>query len=165
MDAILPNYKVLIVQLLTFALGMAAIWKLYIVSLRDHLKARREGIVKDLASAQTAREEAEHLRSQLAHDRANMAGELKKAREEAREEVAALRKELLAKAEEQQEQMLKQARAQIQGETERAVAEVRGYAATLVVEATSVMLGKKLDSSADQALAKKLVAAVKISRN
>ncbi|HTB21761.1 MAG TPA: ATP synthase F0 subunit B [bacterium] len=165
MDAILPNYKVLIVQLLTFALGMAAIWKLYIVSLRDHLKSRREGIVKDLASAQTAREEAEHLRGQLAADRAHMAADLKKAREEAREEVAALRAELLAKAAEQQEQMLKQARAQIQAESERAVAEVRGYAAALVVEATSVMVGKKLDSSADQALAKKLVAAVKISRN
>jgi len=165
MDAILPNFRVLIVQVLTFVLGMMFIWKLYIASLRDHLKKRREGIVKDLASAKTAREEAEHLRSQLAGDRAVMAGELKKAKEEARAEVAALRAELLAKAEAQQDAMLKQAREQIASETGRAIAEVRGYAAALVVEATAVMVGKKLDSGADRKLAEKLVASVKASKN
>jgi len=38
-DAILPNVRVLVVQVLTFVLGMMFIWKLYIASLRDHLKA------------------------------------------------------------------------------------------------------------------------------
>lgn len=165
MEAILPNWQILVVQIITFVLGMTAIWKLYISSLRDHLKARREGIVKDLASAETARQEAEFLRSQLAADRAAMADELRKAREEAKADVAKLRDELVAKAKAEQEAMIKQGRAQIQAETSTAIEQVRGYAATLVVEATAKLLEKKLDADADKALAEKLVAAVKISKN
>jgi F-type H+-transporting ATPase subunit b len=165
MEAILPNWQILVVQIITFVLGMTAIWKLYISSLRDHLKARREGIVKDLASAETARQEAEFLRSQLAADRAAMADELRKAREEAKADVAKLRDELVAKAKAEQEAMIKQGRAQIQAETSAAIEQVRGYAATLVVEATAKLLEKKLDADADKALAEKLVAAVKISKN
>lgn len=165
MEAILPNINVLIVQMLTFALGMAAIWKLYIVPLRGHLKARREGIAKSLEGAETARREALELRAQLHADRVRMAEDLKTARQEAREEVAKLRAELMAKAVAQQDALLKQARAQIESESARAVAELRGYAADLVVQATSAMVGKRLDSGADRALAEKLVAAVKISKN
>lgn len=165
MEAILPNWQILVVQIITFVLGMTAIWKLYISSLRDHLKARREGIVKDLASAETARQEAEFLRGQLTADRAAMADELRKAREEAKADVAKLRDELLGKAKAEQEALIKQGRAQIQAETATAIDQVRGYAAALVVEATGKLLEKKLDTDADKALAEKLVAAVKVSKN
>jgi len=165
MEAILPNWQILVVQIITFVLGMTAIWKLYISSLRDHLKARREGITKDLASAETARQEAEFLRGQLAADRAAMADELRKAREEAKVDVAKLRDELVAKAKAEQEALIKQGRAQIQAETTAAIEQVRGYAAVLVVEATAKLLEKKLDTDADKALAEKLVASVKISKN
>jgi F-type H+-transporting ATPase subunit b len=165
MNAILPDLRVLLVQVLTFVLGMLGIWKLYISSLRDHLKSRREGITKDLASAETARQEAEHLRAQLHEDRVHLSEELKKAKEEARAEVARLREELLAKAQVEQETMLRQARTQIATETERAVAEVRGYAAALVVQATAKLVEQKLDADTDKALAEKLVAAVKVSKN
>ena len=165
MEAILPNWQILVVQIITFVLGMTAIWKLYISSLRDHLKSRREGITKDLASAETARQEAEFLRGQLAADRAAMADELRKAREEAKADVAKLRDELVAKAKGEQEALIKQGRAQIQAETTAAIEQVRGYAAVLVVEATAKLLEKKLDTDADKALAEKLVAAVKVSKN
>jgi F-type H+-transporting ATPase subunit b len=165
MEAILPHWQILVVQILTFVLGMSAIWKLYIGSLREHLKARREGIQKDLAAAELARQEAEHLRAQLATDRHAMAEELRKHREEAKAEVAKLREELLGKAKAEQDAMLKQGRAQIKAETDAAIAAVRGYASHLVVEATAKLLEKKLDSSSDKALAEKLVASVKASKN
>lgn len=165
MEAILPDWKILLVQVITFVLGMAAIWKVYLDPLRAHLKARREGIVKDLASAETARQEAEHLREQLHVDRAHMADDLRQAREEAKAEVARLREDLLTKAHAEQEALLKQAHQQIQAETAAAIAAVRGYAAVLVVEATSKLLEKKLDHDADKALAEKLVASVKVSKN
>lgn len=165
MEAILPNVKVLIVQVLTFVLGMGAIWKLYIVSLRDHLKARREGIVKELAGADAARAEAERLRGELALERARMAEEMRQAKLGARDEAAALRTELLAKAAEQQEALIKQARERIDGEARRALAEIRVQAAALVLEAAGALIAKKLDSGADRALAERLVAAVKPSKN
>lgn len=165
MEAILPNWQILVVQIITFVLGMTAIWKLYIVSLRDHLKSRREGIVKDLGAAETARQEAEFLRAQLQEDKAKMAEDLRKAREEAKAEVARLREDLITRAKAEQDALIKQGRAQIQAETTAAIAAVRGYAATLVVEATAKMLEKKADAATDKALAEKLVAAVKISKN
>lgn len=167
MDAILPDTKVLIVQLLTFALGMSVIWKLYIVPLREHLRLRREGIAKDLESAEAARREAEQLKAELARERARMAEELKAARAEAREEVAQLRAGLLAKAEEQQAALLRQAQERIEGETRKAQAELRAASAALVVEAAGRLLEKRLDSRADLELAERLVASVgaKAGRN
>jgi F-type H+-transporting ATPase subunit b len=165
MEAILPNWQILVVQIITFVLGMGAIWKLYIGSLREHLKARREGIAKDLAAAELARQEAEHLRGQLAADRHAMAEEFKREREAARAEVAKLRESLLAQAKQEQDAMIKQGRAQIAAETEAAIAAVRGHAAQLVVQATGMLLEKKLDGASDKALAEKLVASVKPSKN
>jgi F-type H+-transporting ATPase subunit b len=164
MQEIMPIFRVFIVQVLTFILGMTFIWKLYIVPLRKHLAARREGIAKDLASAESAREEAGNLRVQLAAERERLAEDLKRAKDEARAEVAALRAELLAKAVEQQEALLKQARAQIEVESARAGAEVRSRAAELVVEATAALVGRKLDSAADRRLAERLVASVPPAR-
>jgi F-type H+-transporting ATPase subunit b len=158
---LIPHLDVLLAQIVTFAIGMGAIWVIYLKPLGAHLKSRREGIAKDLASAETAREEAEHLRAQLKLDREQMAGELKRNKDEARAEVARLREDLMAKAEAEQAALLKQARAQIETETQRAVAEVRTYAAALVVQATAKMVEKKLDADADKALAEKLVASIK----
>lgn len=165
MEAILPNWQILLVQIVTFVIGMGAIWNLYIKSLRAHLKDRREGIAKDLASAETARQEAEFLRAQLQADKAQMAEDLRKAREQAKADVAKLREDLMAKAKAEQDALLKQGRAQIAAETDAAIAAVRGYAAGLVVEATSKLIEKKLDASADKAMAEKLVASVKVSKN
>jgi len=94
-----------------------------------------------------------------------MADELKQAKDEAKADVAKLREELLAKAKTDQEALLKAGRAQIQAETLEAITKVREYAAVLVVEATAKLIEKKLDGKADQALAKKLVGAVKASKN
>jgi F-type H+-transporting ATPase subunit b len=161
MEAILPHWQILVVQILTFVLGMTAIWKLYITSLRDHLKTRRDGIAQALSAAETARQEAEFLRVQLQDDRIKMADELRHDREKAKADVAKLRDELLAKAKAEQEALLKQGRAQIAAETDAAIAAVRGYAATLVVEATAKLIDKKLDAKDDKAMAEALVASVR----
>lgn len=165
MEAILPHWQILVVQIITFVVGMAAIWKLYISSLRDHLKLRREGIAKDLSSAENARQEAEHLRAQVQADRLKMADELRQAREEAKAEVARLRDELLTKARVEQDSLLKQGRTQIQAEREEALRQIRQMAASLVVQATGKLLEKNLNSTAQKSLAEKFVKQIKISKN
>jgi F-type H+-transporting ATPase subunit b len=161
MEAILPHWQILVVQVITFVLGMAAIWKLYIASLRDHLKRRREGIAQALAAAETARQEAEFLRAQLQEDRVKMAEELRAERERAKADVARLREELLAKAKAEQDALLKQGRAQLEAETLAALQAVRSHAAALVVEATGKLIEKKLDAKTDKAIAERLVQAIK----
>jgi F-type H+-transporting ATPase subunit b len=165
MEAILPHLDVLIVQIITFLIGSLAIWKMYLGPLRQHLAERRDGIAKDLANADAARAEAEALRAQLVEERARMASDLKKAKDEAKADVARLREELMAKAKHDQDALLRNGRAQIQAETQEAIATVRNLAATLVVEATAKLLEKKLDTKTDLSLAEKLVKAVHTSKN
>lgn len=160
MEAILPHLDVLIVQIITFILGSLAIWKMYLAPLRQHLKERKEGIAQDLANADAARAEAEKLRLELNAERARMADELKKAKDDAKADVAKLREELLAKAKHDQEALLKAGRAQIQAETAEALAAIREEAASLVIAATEKLIEQKLNSKADEALAQKLVKAV-----
>jgi len=162
---LIPHLDIVFVQIATFALGFWAIWNLYIKSLRAHLKSRREGIAADLANADAARAEAEALRAQLVEERARMASDLKKAKDDAKADVAKLREELMAKAKHDQEALLRNGRAQIQAETQEAIATVRNLAATLVVEATAKLLEKKLDTKTDLNLAEKLVKAVHTSKN
>jgi len=89
-----------------------------------------------------------------------MADELKKAKDEAKADVAKLREELLAKAKHDQEALLKAGRAQIQAETAEAITAIRDQAAALVIAATEKLVEQKLNSKADEALAQKLVKAV-----
>jgi len=44
-------------------LGMAAVWVIYLKPLGAHLRQRKEGITKDLAAAEEARQEAVKLRA------------------------------------------------------------------------------------------------------
>jgi len=161
---LIPNPQVFLAQLVTFAIGMAAVWFIYLKPLGEHLRQRKQGIAKDLASAEAARGEAEALRAQLAEERGRMADELRKAKEEAKADVARLREELMKKAEAEQAQLLKQGRAQIQAETEAALVAVRAEAADLVVQAAGAFLLKKPDTAVDKALAEQLVAAVKATK-
>lgn len=165
MEAILPDWQVLVVQVITFVVGMWLIWMLYMVPLRKHLKSRREGISRDLASAEAARKEAEQLRAKLQADRAQMAEDLRRSKEQAKAEIGKLRDELMAKARAEQQALIKEGRRQLQAETGQAKEAVRAYASRLVVQAASKLIGKRIDSGTDKALAEKLVASVKASRN
>src|SRR5690349_14916963 len=157
MEAILPHWDVLVVQILTFALGMGAIWALYLKPLGEHLRQRREGIAKDLASADSARGEAEKLRSDLAEERARLADDSRRMRDEARKDAARLREELLEKARTEQKSLLDATRAQLEQEKQEALREIREEVAGLVVQVAGKLIEKKLDGKSDQALAERLV--------
>lgn len=165
MNAILPHLDVLIVQIITFVLGMGAIWALYLKPLGKHLRERKEGIVKDLAGADAARGEAERLRAELGEERARLAEEARQGREEAKRDSARLREELMAKARAEQEALLASTRSQLKQEKNEALRELREQVASLVVLAAAKLIEKKLDSAADKALAEKLVKTVRVSKN
>ena len=157
--------QIFIIQWITFALGMAAIWVMYLKPLGKHLKGRREGIIKDLASAESARAESQKLKEEFAIEKAKLAEDNRRMMEKTKADAEAFRSELMAKAKDEHESLLKSGRKQLEQERLEAVRQIREEAAHLVVMATAKLLDKNLKSSAQLELAKKFVKSVKVSKN
>lgn len=157
--------QILIIQLITFAMGMGAIYAMYLRPLGKHLRERREGIAKDLGAAQAARTEADTLRAELKAERMRIADESRKLIENGKADAEAFRSELMGKAKSEHEALLKAGRAQLEAERAEAVRKIRESAAELVVEATGKLLEKNLNNATQNALAQKFVKAIKVSKN
>ena len=153
------------IQWITFVLGMAAIWAMYLKPLGKHLRARREGIVKDLAAAESARSEADKLRLELKLERERMVDEARRQMDKIKVEAEAFRLDLMKKAREEQEALLKSGRRQLEQERLEAVRKIREQTAQLVVEATAKLLEKNLNKATQVSLAQKFVRSIKVSRN
>jgi len=159
------NPQVFVVQIVTFAIGMGAIWALYLKPLGKHLRERREGIAKDLDSASAARAESDSLRAELKAERMRIADENRKLIEKSKVDAEAFRAELMAKAKSEHGALLKAGRAQIEAERADAVRKIREASAALIVEATEKLLEKNLNKTTQTALAAKFVKAIKVSKN
>ena len=162
---LIPNPQVFLAQLVTFVLGMGAVWFIYLKPLGEHLNSRKSGIVKDLASASEARAEAEKLKADFAAEKARLMDENRKLMEKTKKDAEAFRAELMAKAKSEHEALVKSGRAQIEHERADAVRRIREEAATLVVEAAGKLIEKNLNNATQTALAKKFVAGIKVSKN
>lgn len=157
--------QILILQLITFALGMGAIYVMYLKPLGKHLKERKDNIVKDLASAESARAEGAKLKEEFAFEKAKLAEENRRLMEKTKADAEAFRGELMAKAKEEHEALLKSGRKQLEQERLEAVRQIREQTAELVVEATSKLLEKNLNQASQLDLAEKFVKSVKVSKN
>jgi F-type H+-transporting ATPase subunit b len=157
--------QIFIIQWITFVLGMAAIWAMYLKPLGKHLKGRREGIIKDLASAEAARAEGQKLKSEFALEKVKLAEENHRLMEKTKADAEAFRSELMAKAKDEHESLLKAGRKQLDQERLEALRQIRQEAAELVVLATAKLLEKNLGKAAQLSLAQKFVKSVKVSKN
>lgn len=162
---LIPNPQVLIAQMITFAIGMAAVWFVYLKPLGEHLRARKAGIVKDLSSAEEARAEAAKLKAEFAAEKAKLLDENRRLMEKTKADAEAFRAELMGKAKAEHEALLKAGRAQMEAERHEAVRQIRAQAAELIVEATGKLLEKNLNNATQAALADKFVKAIKVSKN
>ncbi len=162
---LIPHFDILIAQIITFAIGMGAVWIIYFKPLGKHLKGRRAGIVQDLDAAKAARAETQALRDEIETQRQKLADEGRRLNEQTKVQAQRLRDELLAQARQEQEALLKQGRAQIRAESEEAVRQIRLTAATLIVKATGKLLEKNMNVSTQKALVEKFIKQIKISKN
>ena len=157
---LIPNPQVLLAQIVTFAIGMAAVWFIYLKPLGEHLRGRKAGIVKDLAAAETARSDAEKLKAEFTAEKAKLLEDNRRLMEKTKADVEAFRLDLMAKAKSEHEALLKAGRAQMEAERAEAVRQIREQAASLVVEATGKLLEKNLNNATQTALAQKFIKAV-----
>lgn len=156
---------IFLIQWITFALAMAAIWMIYLKPLGKHLRSRREGIAKDLATAEEARAEAARLRAEFDAEKAKMIEENRQQYERVKADAEAFRHDLMAKAKAEVGHLMSDGRKRLEQERLQALREIRAEAAELVVAATEKMIEKSLSSSDQKKLAEKFVKGLSTSKN
>ncbi|MFA7655530.1 F0F1 ATP synthase subunit B [Acidithiobacillus thiooxidans] len=147
----------LIIQLITFAILVALLYKYMYGPLRKVMDARRAKIADGLAAAERGKEEMA-----LAQKRA--AEMLREAKDKAAEIIAnaerrgvELREEAQVKAREEADRIIAGARAEIDVETNRAREVLRGQVVELVVDGTQRILHREIDQNAHRDIIDRMV--------
>ena len=128
------------------------------------LDERREQIRRSIEEAENAREEARRL---LEEHRAlvNQArSEAEQILAEARRTAQAMEQRMRDETEQERQRRLEETRREIAAETARALEQIRSEVADLTLEATSIVIGKKLDSDRDRELITEAIGSLDFSR-
>ena len=128
------------------------------------LDERREQIRRSIEEAENAREEARRL---LEEHRALMNQAKSDAEQilaEARRTAQAMELRMREETEQERQRRLEETRREIAAETARALEQIRSEVADLTLEATSIVIGKKLDSDRDRELITEAIGSLDFSR-
>jgi F-type H+-transporting ATPase subunit b len=128
------------------------------------LDDRREMIRQSIEDAENAREEARQLleehRALMHQARADAEGILG----EARKTAQSLEQRMRDETEAERQRRLEDTRREIAAETARALEQIRSEIADLTLEATSIVVGKTLDSTQDRKLIADAIGGLDFSR-
>jgi F-type H+-transporting ATPase subunit b len=159
-NPILPEINEIIWGGLAFLVLLAAMIKWGFPAVRNTMDARTERIRSELQAAEDAKVEAEKIKqdqlAELAEGRAN-ANELVDA---ARQDAAAVRADLVAKAEADVAEMRRRADADIAAARERAMGDLQGDVNEIVVGAAERVVERNLDADTQRQLIENYISSV-----
>ena len=128
------------------------------------LDERREQIRRSIEEAENARAEARKL---LEEHRALMKearGQAEQILAEARHTREAMEKRMREETEAERQRRLEETRREIAAETQRALEQIRSEVADLTLEATAIVVGKKLDADRDRELITEAIGSLDFSK-
>jgi F-type H+-transporting ATPase subunit b len=128
------------------------------------LDERRDHIRRSIEEADNARDEARQLleehRALIGQARSDAEGIIA----EARKTRESMEQRMREETEAERQRRLEETRREIQAETQRALEQIRSEVADLTLEATSIVVGKKLDSDRDRELISEAIGSLDFSR-
>jgi F-type H+-transporting ATPase subunit b len=128
------------------------------------LDERREHIRRSIEEADNARDEARKLleehRALIGQARSDAEGILA----EARKTRESMEQRMREETEAERQRRLEETRREIAAETQRALEQIRSEVADLTLEATSIVVGKKLDADRDRELISEAIGSLDFSR-
>ncbi|HSX21548.1 MAG TPA: F0F1 ATP synthase subunit B [Gaiellaceae bacterium] len=133
-------------------------------SIQKLIDERREQIARSIQEADNARDEARKL---LEEHRALMQearGEAEQILAEARKTGDSLEQRMRDETEQERQRRLEETRKEIAAETARALEQIRSEVADLTLEATAIVVGKKLDAERDRELITEAIGSLDFSR-
>jgi F-type H+-transporting ATPase subunit b len=140
-----PHANELIVGAIAFAVLFFFVWKWVLPRLGRLLEERRQKIQGSLEEAEKARRDADQLLAQYQQQLRDAGTEAGRVIEEARKTAEQMRKDLLAKAEDESRQIVARAQEEVRGERDRAVQALRRQLAEASVELAGRVVGETLD--------------------
>jgi F-type H+-transporting ATPase subunit b len=148
------------VQLVSFLLLLAVLYKLMYRPLLGALEGRSAAIQQQLAEAQAAREEAQRALGAM-EERIRVAqAEAQALRERALREAAELRERLSAEARQEAARLIEGAQAQVSQEVRRARAELRAEVGVLATQIAERLIRKSLNDEDHQRLLREALARI-----
>ena len=128
------------------------------------LDERREHIRRSIEEADNARDEARKLleehRALIGQARSDAEGIIA----EARKTRESMEQRMREETEAERQRRLEETRREIAAETQRALEQIRSEVADLTLEATSIVVGKKLDADRDRELISEAIGSLDFSR-
>jgi F-type H+-transporting ATPase subunit b len=125
---------------------------------------RRETIARSIAEADHARDEARNLLEEHKKLMQEARGEAEAIIAEARKTRDAMETRMRDETEADRQRRLEETRREIAAETARALEQIRSEVAELTLEATSIVVGKKLDTDRDRELISEAIGSIDFSR-
>jgi F-type H+-transporting ATPase subunit b len=148
------------VQLISFLLLLAVLYKLLYRPLLAALEGRTAAIQQQLAEAQAAREEAQRQLGAMEERIRAAQADAQALRERALREAAELRERLSAEARQEAARLVEAAQAQVGQEVRRARAELRAEVGTLAIQIAERLVRKSLSDADHQRLVSEALARI-----
>jgi F-type H+-transporting ATPase subunit b len=125
---------------------------------------RRETIARSIAEADNARDEARNLLEEHKKLMQEARGEAESIIAEARKTRDAMETRMRDETEVERQRRLEETRKEVDAEVKRGLERIRAEVADLTLEATSIVVGKKLDSDRDRELISEAIGSLDFSR-
>ena len=128
------------------------------------LDDRREQIRRSIEDAEHSRDEARKLLEEHRELMSQARGDAEKILAEARQTAVSMEQRMREETETERQRRLEETRREIAAETARALEQIRSEVADLTLEATAIVVGKKLDSARDRELITEAIGSLDFSR-
>jgi F-type H+-transporting ATPase subunit b len=140
-----PKLAELILGAIAFGILFFFMWKWVLPRLNQTLDARRDKIQGDLERAEQTRGEADQMLAEYRQQLANAREDANHIIEEARKTAESMRKDLVARAEQENQAILGRAQEEIRAERDRVFQELKSQVAELSLTLAARVVGEDLD--------------------
>jgi F-type H+-transporting ATPase subunit b len=151
-NPLVPEPNEIIWGSLAFLVLLIAMWKWGVPAVKNMEAQREERIRNDLESAERARTEAETEKATYEAQIAGSREEAGRIIEEARQSAEAVRRDLIARAEQDAAEIRNRAEADIANQTTQAMAQLRGEVAQLAIDLAGRIVERNLDNDTNRQL-------------
>jgi F-type H+-transporting ATPase subunit b len=150
--------------IVAFLITLFVLWKYAFGPIQKTIDERRDRIAQSIAEADRARDEARNLLEEHKKLMQEARGEAESIIAEARKTRDAMETRMREETEQERQRRLEETRREIAAETARALEQIRAEVADLTLEATSIVVGKKLDADRDRELISEAIGSLDFSR-
>lgn len=158
------NIYLIVGQIVTFLIGLALLWRIAYKPITGVFKQRADKISADLAAAEKARQDVEHIKADYEAQIARLEDEAQKMMNKAVKEAQTARDEIVTSARDQSQAILARAAEQIEFEKEKAVKELRQQVLDVSLLVAEKTIGETINDDVQRRLVDQVFAQIEAEK-